>query len=96
MVTRTGGARRKTRSKFRKTRSDRGKISIRKYLQQFKEGDKILLKLEPSVHKGMYFRRFHAKTGVVKGKRGTCYEIDIKDGKKEKTVVVHPVHLIKH
>ncbi|MEK6826630.1 MAG: 50S ribosomal protein L21e [Nanoarchaeota archaeon] len=95
MVKRTGGPRRKTRYKFSKRRNERGKISIRMYLQKFKEGDKVLMKLEPSVHEGPYFRRYHAKVGVVKRKRGSCYEVSIYDGNKEKTLVVHPVHLIR-
>ena len=95
MVKRTGGGRRKTRSKYRKNKDEKGKISIRRYLQQFQSGDRVVLKLEPSVHRGMYFRRFHGKSGTVMSKRGSCYEISIKDGYKQKTVVVHPVHLIK-
>ena len=35
----------------------------------------------------------HSKTGIVKGKKGSCYEINIKDGKKEKILIIHPVHL---
>ena len=92
---RTGGSRRKTRYKFSKSRSEKGKISIKKYIQTFESGDKVLLQLEPSVHKGMYFRRFHSKIGKVNKKRGSCYELTIKEGDKQKTVIVHPVHLIK-
>lgn len=95
MVKRTGGSRRKTRSIFRKRRSQRGKISIRNYLQSFKEGDKVLLHAEPSIHKALYFRRFHSKTGTIKKQRGSCYEISLKEGNKQKTVIVHPVHLRK-
>ena len=93
MAKRTGGYRRKTRGIFRKNIKDRGKISIKKYFQEFKTGDKVILKAEPAVQTGMYFRRFHNKTGVVKGKKGKCYEIIIKDGRKEKMLIVHPVHL---
>ena len=95
MVKRTGGSRRKTRSLFRKKRSDRGKISIRNYLQTFKQGDKVILLAEPSVHKGLYFRRFHAKVGKIEKARGKSYEVSIKEGNKPKTVIVHPVHLRK-
>lgn len=71
----------------------RGKFSLRKYLQEFKIGDKVILKLEPAVHKGMYFPRFHGREGNITSKRGKCYEVGIKDIKKEKTVIVHPIHL---
>lgn len=93
MVKQTGGNRRKTRSLFRKNIKRRGKISLSSYFQKFKENDKVVLKAEPAVHNGMYFRRFHGKTGNIMRKRGTCYEIMIKDGGKRKIVIVHPVHL---
>lgn len=93
MVTRIGGARRKTRAKFRKHYRQRGKISLRKYLQAFKEGDRVTLLAEPAVQSGMYFRRFHGHSGTVLRKVGTCYEVRILDSGREKRVVVHPVHL---
>ncbi len=92
---RKGGFRRKTRSKLRKRRSDRGKISITKYLQKFKIGDTVCLKAEPAVQHGMYYPRFHGKHGVVKGKQGNCYIVGIKDKNKAKDLIVHPVHLKK-
>lgn len=95
MVKRTGGPRRKTRSKFRKSMNEKGKIPINRYFQQLQSGDKVVLKLEPSVHKGMYFRRFHGKSGTIRSKRGSCYEILIRDGNKQKMLIVHPVHIIK-
>jgi len=95
MVKRIGGARKKTRQKMRKSLFERRKIKQRNFLQQFEVGDKVVLKAEPAYQKGMYFRTFHGKTGVVSKKRGFCYEVTVKDGKKEKITIVHPVHLIK-
>jgi len=95
MVTRIGRARRKTRQKMTKSPQKRGKFSLRNYLQEFNVGDKVILKLEPAIQKGMYFPRFHGKEGTVTSKQGRCYQITIKDIKKEKTVIVHPVHLKK-
>ena len=95
MVQRIGGKRRKTRSKMRKSVSDRGKVSITKYFQELNENDMVQLVAEPAVQKGIYDLNFHGKSGVVTGKRGKCYLVDIKDGKKSKTLIVHPVHLKK-
>ncbi|MAG52567.1 MAG: 50S ribosomal protein L21e [Nanoarchaeota archaeon] len=92
---RTGTNRRKTRSLFKKNVRLKGKISIRNYLQTFKEGEKVLLKAEPAIQKGMYFRRFHGKTGEIIGTQGTNYRIKIQDGNKPKEVIVHPIHLKK-
>ena len=80
---------------FSKTVRTKGKISTARYLQPFNEGDKVQLSAEPAVHKGVYFRRFHGKTGTVAKKRGSCYEVDIKDLNMIKRVIVHPIHLKK-
>lgn len=64
-------------------------------MQTFKTGDKVLLKAEPAYQKAMYFPRFHGKTGTIKKKQGSCYIIKIKDQKKEKELIVHPIHLRK-
>ncbi len=95
MTKRLGGFRRKTRSKLRKDPRQRGKISIANYLQEFKLNDKVLLKAEPAIQKGMYFPRFYAKPGIVIGKQGNSYKIRIKDGQKDKVLIVHPIHLKK-
>lgn len=92
---RVGGNRRKTRYKLKKNYRERGKISIRKYLQKFIVGDKVMLKAEPAVQKGMYHPRFHGKVGEVVEQRGKCYEVKVKDGGKNKLFIVHPVHLRK-
>ena len=93
MVKRIGGLRRKTRYKFRKERSAKGKISITKYFQSFNVGDKVYFGVESAVQKGMYHPRFMGRAGIVTGKRGRCYEVSINDIGKNKTLIVHPVHL---
>lgn len=95
MVKRIGGSRRKTRSKYKKGVREKGKISLTRYFQLFKVNEKVILKAEPAIQKGIYFRRFHGKTGIIKGRKGRCYEVMIKDGKKEKILIVHPIHLKK-
>jgi len=93
MATRIGGFRRKSRHKLTKKLKNKGKIPLSKYLQDLKLGAKVCLKAEPAVQKGMYLPRFHGKVGILKAKKGSCYEVIIKDLDKEKTLVVHPVHL---
>jgi large subunit ribosomal protein L21e len=88
-----GGFGRKTRSLFRKKSKDKSKLSLRKYLQSFKLGEIVRLSLESSIQKGMYHPRFYNKKGEIKAKKGRCYEVSITDGKKQKTLIVHPVHL---
>ncbi|MBI2541724.1 50S ribosomal protein L21e [Candidatus Woesearchaeota archaeon] len=95
MTRRIGGLRRKTRYKFRKEIRKRGKLSLTRYMQSFNLGDRVHLALESSIQKGMYHPRFMGKTGVISGKRGRCYSVEINDFGKGKTLIVHPVHLKK-
>ncbi len=90
---RIGGARRKTRKKFRKNAGTKGKISLSRYFQRFSQDDKVRLSFEPAVQKGNYFRRFHGKTGIVKGSQGDCMKVRIRDKGKSKELIVHPVHM---
>ena len=89
------GTRRKTRYSLQKHKRDKGKMSLSKYFQEFKTGDKVSLKIDPSVKKGMFHPRFHGKNGVIKGKKGNTYEVLVKDLKKQKTIMVHPIHLVR-
>jgi len=95
MANRRGSYRRKTRKLMSKHFRERGKISLTKYFAEYKEGEKITLKAEPAVQNGIYHLRFHSKTGVVKGKQGKCYKVEIKDGNKPKELIVHPIHLAR-
>ncbi len=95
MVKRVGGFRRRTRHIMMKSRVLRGKISLTRFFTEFKSGDQVVLNAEPAYQKGMYFRRFHGRIGVVGKKKGRCYEVAVKDGTLTKTFVVHPVHLKK-
>ena len=92
---RIGGNRRKTRSKFRKNISEKGKRNIAKYLEKYTNGDKVVLKADPGYQKGIYFRRFHGKSGIIEKKQGNCYYVSIKDGNKEKSILVHQIHLVR-
>ncbi|HLC91079.1 MAG TPA: 50S ribosomal protein L21e [Candidatus Nanoarchaeia archaeon] len=93
MVKRIGTTQRKTRYKFKLSLREKGKLSLSKYFQVFNSGETVGLKISPRVTKGRFHSRFHGLSGVVKGKKGECYEVQIKDGDKQKTVCVHPIHL---
>lgn len=93
MTTRFGGSRSRTRKTFRKNAKEHGKISLTHYFQQLPEGQRVLLKVEPAIQTGMYHARFHGYPGVIKGKQGRCYVVQISDQGKAKNLIVHPVHL---
>ncbi len=93
MAKRIGGPRRKSRHKLTKHIKRKGKLSISQYIQELEQGTKVCLKAEPAVQKGMYHMRFHGKIGIIKGKSGRSYKVEIKDKNKKKMLIVHPVHL---
>ena len=93
MGKRIGGLKRKSKYKLKKERREKGKISVSKFMQSFKAGQRVHLSIEPSLHKGDYHTRFIGKTGIVKAARGKCYEVAINDKGKEKLLIIHPVHL---
>jgi large subunit ribosomal protein L21e len=71
----------------------KSKFPIKQLVQTFKEGDKVLLKVNPSFHKGAYHMRFHGLIGDVIGFQGQCCLVSIHDGGKRKSLIVNPVHL---
>ena len=91
MVQKSKGKRRRTRDLLR--RRAREKTPITKYLKEFKKGSKVVLSPTPSSYHGMPFRRFFGKTGRIIEKRGKSYIVKIKDGKKEKDIIVRPEHI---
>ena len=93
LVKKIGSFRRKTRHKLSKKTRKKGKISLSAYFQTFKTGDKVVLKAEPAIQKGMYRPRFHGRSGIIKARTGSCYSVSINDKNKQKTIIVHPTHL---
>src|SRR3989344_6121266 len=79
MVTRIGTKQRKTRQKFKIHYRQQGKLPLSQFFQEFKEGDKVNLKINSSVQKGQFFPRFHGLTGTVTGRRGFCFEVTLRD-----------------
>ncbi len=95
MVEMSHGPRARTRKKLRKRVRERGLPPITRALQKFEIGEKAAIVIDPSIHKGMPFHRFHGLTGDVVGKRGRCYLVRVRDGGKYKIVIAHPYHLRK-
>ena len=93
MVKRTGSLIRKGRSRYTKGTREKGKISLSSYFQSFKIDSKVCLKVNSALQKGTFQAKFQGRTGIVKAKTGSCYTIALKDGKKEKLLQIHPIHL---
>ena len=95
MVKRVGSSRRKTRHLYHVSKKMKGKLPVSEFVKKLDIGEMVQLVAQPSVIKGIYFRRFHGRTGTITGKQGECYKVHIKDGGKDKTLIVAAVHLTK-
>jgi large subunit ribosomal protein L21e len=91
MVQKSKGPRRRTRNLLKL--KAREKTPITRYLKEFEIGNNVVIDPTPSSPKGMPFRRFFGRTGVITEKRGKSYIVKIKDGKKEKKLIARPEHL---
>lgn len=70
----------------------RGKISLTKYFQVFKEGDTIAVVRERGIP-FQYSVRLQGRTGKVLAKRGSAYYVEVNDLNKPKRYLLKPVHL---
>ncbi len=94
MVKAPRGFRHRTRKLLRKRVRERGAVPpLSLILHEYKPGDKVHIKINPSVHSGMPHRRYHGKTGTVVGKRGKAYLVEVYLGDKKKLLIVRPEHL---
>jgi len=87
------GFRAGTRQTLRKKPRQRGMFSLSKIMYQYKVGEKIIIDIEPSVHKGMPHPRFNGKIGEIIGRQGRAYVVQIRDGNKIKRLIVRSEHL---
>lgn len=78
----------------RKPVRTRGKISLSKYFQTFKEGDSVAVIREAALSVN-FPKRLQGRTGKISGKRGKAYIVSIKDQTKEKSFLIEPAHLKK-
>jgi large subunit ribosomal protein L21e len=90
------GYRRKTRYLLKRKPRERGKTGLSKVLREYEPTEKVVIKLDPSVHKGMPHRRFHGKIGVIAEKRGRSYVVNVSQGDAIKEIVVRPEHITPH
>ena len=94
MVKSPKGYRHRTRHLLKKNIREKGAIpSLSKLMIEYRAGDKVHIVIDPAIHKAMPHRRYHGKTGIVIGKRGRAYIVQIKVGSKIKTLFVRPEHL---
>lgn len=78
----------------RKRIREKGKLKLSSYFKKIEDGTSVALVSDIGVRVS-YPKRMKGKTGKVVGSRGKFKLVEIKDGNKLKTFIVHPVHLKK-
>ncbi len=91
MARRSKGFRSKTRRLLKKGARSRTKIT--ESLKEINTNDRVLIKIDAGIHKGMPHPRYYGVNGIILGQRGESYLIKIKDKNKEKTLISRPEHL---
>ncbi|NIP67598.1 50S ribosomal protein L21e [Candidatus Bathyarchaeota archaeon] len=87
------GYRARTRSLLRRKPRERGKTGLSQILHEYELGEKIVIKIDPSVHKGMPHRRYHGRVGIITEKRGRAYVLELREGNVTKKIIARPEHL---
>ncbi len=90
------GLRRKSRAVLTKRIREHGKLPLSRLLTEYSEGEKVIIMIDPAVHKGMPHKRFQGQVAKVVAKRGKAYILEIPQTKKTKTIIALPQHLRKH
>lgn len=90
---RSRGYRAKTRSLLTREPRQKGKIGLSTLLHDYHPGEKVVIKINSTIQKGMPHRRFHGKIGVVMSKRGRAYTVNVSQGDAVKEIIVRPEHL---
>ncbi len=70
----------------------KGKLKLSSYFRTIDNGERVAIVDERGIHMN-FPKRLRGMSGVVKAARGKFKEIEIKDGNKLKTFIIHPVHL---
>ena len=87
------GYRSRTRRLLKKKPREKGKLPLSKLLYEYSLGSSVIIKIEPSVQKGMPHKRYHGKIGKIVGMRGKSYIVSVTQGKTVKEIIVRPEHL---
>lgn len=87
------GFKHSTRKLFTKKPRERGIQPLGRLLSKYEVGDRVLIKIDPAVHKGMPHRRYHGKVGEITEVRGRAYVVKVKAGNKFKQIITRPEHV---
>lgn len=95
-MSKSQGFRRRSRHILRKSPRTRGKQPLSRLLQEYEEGDKVVIIIDSSVHKAMPHHRYHGLVGTITQKRGRAYVIEMMQGGKTRKIITRPEHIRLH
>jgi large subunit ribosomal protein L21e len=58
--------------------------------------EKVVINIDPGIHKAMPHKRYQGKVATVVGQRGRAYILEIPQRKTVKTIITTPEHMRKH
>lgn len=90
MPKRTHGYRYKSRKLLSKKPRERGIRGLSRLLYEYKQGDKVVVDVDPTFIKTAPHRRYQGKVGVVVGRQGDAYIVEV--GKR--TIVTTADHIL--
>jgi large subunit ribosomal protein L21e len=73
---------------------EKGKLKLSSYFKKIDDGTRVALVADAGIRTS-FSKRLQGVSGKVITSRGKFKEVEIKDGNKLKTLVVHPIHLKK-
>nr|KJR73957.1 MAG: 50S ribosomal protein L21 [Thermoproteus sp. AZ2] len=94
MPKRTHGYRFKSRRLLSKKPRERGVRGLSWLLYEYKEGDRVVIDIDPTYVKTAPHRRYQGRVGVVVGRQGNAYVVEVRVGGKIKKIVTTPDHLV--
>ena len=62
-------------------------------LREYHVGDRALVTIDPRQHKGLPHRRYHGKVGTINKVERRSVTLDVKLGKKSKTLITRFDHI---
>ena len=78
----------------RKRVREKGKLGLSSYFKNIDDGANVALVTDVGI-RASFPKRLKGMSGKVSGTRGKFKLVEIKDGNKLKTFIVHPIHLKK-
>jgi len=69
-------------------------LTINELVKSFKEGETVVIDLKVRFS-GMPHPRYRGRHGIILGKQGNAYKVQIHDGNAVKMLIIPPVHLKK-